>query len=72
MGFRTFSDFWDESYDGFEGRERYIKILDLIDNIANQSFSSLEKLYWDMSYSLDHNYNLLIDQKFSTDLNKIL
>jgi hypothetical protein len=23
MGFRTFGDFWDETYDGYEGRDRY-------------------------------------------------
>ena len=29
MGFRTFGDFWDETYDGYKGRERYLRILDL-------------------------------------------
>jgi len=71
MGFRTFSDFWDESYDGYEGRDRYNKIIDLIDNIAAMSIEQLEKMYWDMTYTLDHNYNLLQQQNYSTKLTQI-
>lgn len=71
MGFRTFSDFWDESYDGYEGAERYTRILDLIDTIAGIDVSRLESMYWDMKYSIDHNYDLLVNQTFSTNIDKI-
>lgn len=71
QGFRTFGDFWDETYDGYEGRERYLRILDLIDWIAGQSYNQLETMYWDMQYTLDHNYNLLINQNYNTDITKI-
>jgi hypothetical protein len=64
MGFRTFADFWDEDYDGYEGADRYVRILDLIDKLACKSFDQLETMYWDMQYTLDHNYNLLMSQKF--------
>jgi hypothetical protein len=33
MGFQTFYDYWDEDYDGYELKERYARILQLIDNI---------------------------------------
>ena len=26
MGFQTFYQFWDEDYDGYEGKERYVRI----------------------------------------------
>jgi hypothetical protein len=66
-GFRTFSDFWDEDYDAYEGRERYVKILQLIDNLAKKSTVELEKMYWDMQYTLDYNYNLLQTQSYNVN-----
>ena len=68
MGFRTFSDFWPEDYDGFDGRDRYIKILELVDTLAQKSIDELEKMYWDMQYTLDHNYNLLSNQTYNTTI----
>ena len=68
MGFRTFGDFWDENYDGYEGADRYIRILELIDTLAGKSFDELESMYWDMQYTLNHNYNLLINQKFHRNI----
>jgi hypothetical protein len=71
MGFRTFGDFWDETYDGYEGRERYLRILDLIDWIAGHSYDQLETMYWDMQYTLDHNYNLLMTQGYNKTVTKL-
>jgi hypothetical protein len=71
MGFRTFSDFWSEDYDGFEGADRYLKILELIDTLANKSKDELETMYWDMQYTLDHNYNLLIDCTYNTTITQL-
>ena len=64
MGFRTFSDFWDEDYDGYEGTDRYNKILKLIDKLSQLSVDQLETMYWDMQYTLNHNYNLLVSQTY--------
>jgi hypothetical protein len=66
MGFRTFGDFWNEDYDGYEGPERFKKICELIDQIATKSHNELKTMYWDMTYSLDHNYRLLISQSYNT------
>jgi hypothetical protein len=71
LGFRTFNDFWDEDYDGYEGRERYIRILQLIDSIAKKSKSELNNMYWSMKYTLDYNYNLLQTQSYNTNITKI-
>jgi hypothetical protein len=32
MGFKTFYEFWNEDYDGYEGKEKYLQILKLIDD----------------------------------------
>jgi len=69
LGFRTFHDFWDEEYDGYEGRERYLRILQLIDNLSCKSISELNDMYYSMQHTLDHNYNLL--QTRSYDINNI-
>ena len=71
MGFRTFADFWSEDYDGYEGRERFIKILQLIDSISKKSKTELNAMYWDMQYTLDHNYNLLLTQNYQNNITYI-
>lgn len=71
MGFRTFADFWDEDYDGYEGVDRYTRILALIDTLAKKNLKEFESMFWDMKYSLDHNYNCLMSQKFQTNLTEI-
>ena len=71
LGFRTFADFWDEDYDGYEGADRYVRILDLIDSLAQRSIMDLEKMYWDMQYTLDHNYNLLMTQQYNRRIREI-
>jgi hypothetical protein len=65
LGFRTFHDFWDEGYDGHEGLHRYIKILELIDSLANKSVSELDAMYQAMQPILEHNYNLLKTQSYT-------
>jgi hypothetical protein len=72
MGFKTFCNFWSEDYDGYEGRERFIKMLQLIDKLALTPIDDLEKKYWDMQYILDHNYNLLLNQNYKTKITPIL
>jgi hypothetical protein len=71
MGFRTFSDFWSEEYDGFEERDRYLKILELIDLIAKKSINELKDMYMAMQYTLNHNYNLLMSQSYKNNIVKI-
>ena len=68
MGFKTFNDFWSEDYDGYEGKDRYIKILAVIDNLSKHSTQKLKEMYWDMQYILDHNYTLLKTQNYNKNI----
>lgn len=65
MGFRTFCDFWSEDYDGYEGRERYVRILDLVDDLASKSTQELADMYQAMQPILEHNYRLLQDKTYT-------
>ena len=71
MGFRTFADFWDEDYDGYEQGDRLRKIYRVIDTISAMSPAQLETMYWDMQYTLDHNYNILMEKKFTRSITQL-
>lgn len=71
MGFRTFYEFWDEDYDGYSPEIRYLMILKLIDSLASKSLDELQDLYIKMEPILDHNYNLLVNNEFSTKINYV-
>jgi hypothetical protein len=59
-GFKTFSEFWDESYDDEEShQERIIKIFKVIDFINDKPIEELRKMFDSMKPILQHNYNLL-------------
>jgi hypothetical protein len=71
MGFKTFGNFWDEEYDGYEGPDRFKRILSLIDELAKKSTQELESMYLAMSNTLNHNYQLLQEQSYNTKINKV-
>lgn len=71
MGFRTFHDFWDEDYDGYEGADRLHRIQQLIDSIASLPINQLESMYWDTQYTLDHNYKLLMTKTYTNKVTQI-
>lgn len=57
LGFKTFSDFWNEDYDNIENHtERFVAITTLIDRISKLSVSELQKMYNDMQDILEHNF----------------
>ena len=63
MGYKTFSDYWDESYDlEPNSHKRLIKIFKLIETINEKSIDELKQLYNDMLPVLTHNYNLSVEQ----------
>lgn len=72
IGFKTFNEFWDESYDGFETTNRFEKILALIDSLSNKSLEELSSMYNNMSDILDHNHNLLLTRKFKRTVEEIV
>jgi hypothetical protein len=71
MGFETFNDFWDEDYDGYDGADRYYKILDLINKLASQPLRNFAEIYKSMTEKLQHNYDMLINQSYATNIKKI-
>ena len=71
MGFKTFNDFWSEEYDGYEDRDRYVKILELIDTLAKKPIKELQQMYIDMQEIFEHNYNLLLNQNYNTNITYI-
>jgi hypothetical protein len=71
MGFRTFSDFWSEDYDGYVAGDRLRRMYQTIDIVANATERQLEKMYWDMQYTLDHNYDLLMTQSYNRTIKEI-
>jgi len=59
-GYKTFSDFWDESYDDcYDHQERLTKIFDLINYIDSQSIETLKEWYVQMQDILEYNLNLI-------------
>lgn len=66
IGYKTFNDFWDESYDKETDHEkRLIKILDIIDKISIMSIDECRQMYKQMIPILVHNNkNILNNFRF--------
>lgn len=71
MGFRTFHDFWNEDYDGYDATEKFTQIINLIDNLANKTTAELNQMYIDMTSVLDHNYNMLMNRTYTQKITRI-
>lgn len=62
FGFKTFSDFWDESYDlELDHGERLAKIFYVIDSILNKSVGELSHIYNEMQDIVNHNLEVYKD-----------
>ena len=56
LGFKTFNDFWDESYDDeLDHGERLAKIFDLLEHILNTPKEDLVETYKQMRRTVEHN-----------------
>lgn len=56
MGFKTFSDWWDESYDSIlDPNQRFARVCDLIEMISSWSMSRCATVLRDMNHVLNHN-----------------
>jgi hypothetical protein len=71
MGFQTFCNYWSEEYDGYEGRDRFLKILELIDWLDKCSTQQLVEMYRQMQPILEHNYQLLQTQSYNKTISFI-
>ena len=54
-GFKTFSDYWDESYDNYSAVERIIKIRAVLTQLFNYDQATLQQMYLEMLPILKHN-----------------
>lgn len=64
-GFRTFSNYWDESYDTIEDPVlRLEAIVDIIKQLAKLSLHEQKAMLLDMEPILEHNYQLFNDPTF--------
>ena len=72
MGFKTFWEYWDEDYDGYQGKERLSRLLSVIDCIAGFSTQQMINMLDSMKPILEHNYNLLINQAYTKKVSLIL
>jgi hypothetical protein len=60
QGYKTFSDFWDESYDNIPtNEERLFKVFETIEFINTKSLEELQDMYNKMKPILEYNYNLV-------------
>jgi hypothetical protein len=70
LGFKTFDQWWDESYDCFDTNNRYYKILSIIDYLMFKQ-DQIANYYQQMQSVLEHNYNLLVHQQFGSQIQQI-
>lgn len=70
-GFRTFGQFWDESYDDLGEKERYLAVLKLIDYFGKLTPLELVNLNMQIQDITKHNYQLLINNKYNKKVRKI-
>lgn len=70
MGFQTFGDYWDESYDTeIDHEQRLIKLLNIMDKIGNMSLLECKDMCKHMMPILEHNYNNINQNLFDKILN---
>lgn len=67
-GFRTFSEFWDESYDQADDATRMLKIGKLLNDLNNLSPREQQHLQQHLVSTVEHNYNWF----YSTDFEELL
>lgn len=60
-GIKTFSQWWDESYDNYQTYDRIKKIYQVIDYLDQLTPSDRVSMYNDMSKVLEHNYQRMLE-----------
>ena len=60
LGFKTFDNLWDESYDQLEGPERYQKIINIVQQVAGMPVNQQLELYQKSRQICSHNKQRLI------------
>ena len=63
-GFKTFSDFWDESYDNADDNTRILKIGKLLKELDSLSLKEKQQLQQALIPVVEHNFNWFYSQNF--------
>lgn len=72
LGFKTFNDFWDESYDQIENFEdRTQAILDILKSLSKKSSQELQSMLCSMQDILEYNFNHFINTFRNQELNHL-
>lgn len=67
-GFKTFNQWWDESYDSIEDPvQRLQAVTKVLEDICSRSLDELETMLLEMEPVLEYNYRLFYSQKFLDD-----
>ena len=68
LGFKTFNEFWDESYDLEESFEKRLeKILDVMEEINKKTLAELQQMLLDMEGILEHNHRVFLGLDYTLD-----
>jgi hypothetical protein len=59
LGFRTFDDVWDESYDQYEGPQRWFSMRGLIDQLAQISSTQWTQILQHCAQITQHNRSIV-------------
>ena len=73
LGFKTFSQWWDESYDEeVDFTKRFEKIIKVMEDISTWSLDKCLDITKQMEEVFIHNFNVLIDKKEQDEVKKLL
>jgi hypothetical protein len=71
MGFKTFSNWWNEDYDNIQDPEkRLLSVFEIIKSVYNKSIEELQTLCNDMDDILEYNFNFYIKDFKYAELKK--
>ena len=61
LGFKSFSQFWNEGYDYQQGIQRIESIKNIIDSLARLPINELQSMYEEMEPILEHNHRTYME-----------
>lgn len=71
LGFRTFSQWWDESYDLYSGQDRIRQVEKILELISSWTLEELSVKLLEMREVLDHNYNVFVSLDYDVIREKL-
>ena len=72
LGFRTFDELWDESYDGIEDpSERFAAFLEVVDRITRQDLATLQRWGRQITPVVEHNRRHMLQTFIPAELARV-